>query len=828
MSEDLNNHQSALVEALEPYPITHEDIGGFMREFQVPASLLGLYPVARRLLDVLPLMHRQDVPQKRADTHMRVAEAISSVPDLNIKGFRLHPDANHPGAFRGLYSSNPLYCMLGHGCGKHALRRQNAVLVAAFIPAYWEWIPKTEDRMYLREAAGRAVRRMGDFAWRPKGSDGEKVHLPALEAALKLLPLKPTPVKDYFNFLNDVIASVGNLGASDIELTTLEFLKYVFAGLVPGTKEADKQQSNAEREGGGGIVGNFLLPLPMVFTSSPGGEDEVQISHEETGMPGYSGSDSGQVKKPPVVELIVRPQDPVYSSREDFLLVLGNRHRCEALALDNQMFWFSMDTLNPHDIACLLKELAGLANRGQLDTGVAYLVLALYAGLPRPELLRLRRMKTTKVDLSVGPTLHLGRRALQVKTLSAHHSMRLPKSLEGNRRKHDSVLEIRLPSAVTDLLKSFCELRMVKDDTLLFGDTEETIRQSREILDGINSLHGTRLTLNRVDAIRYTLMANFEDEAAAILGTGRPTDRGYEPATYSAWTHAALDTLIAQTTTHVSDLAGLGPAWKLSMRKENVLDVTAGSRLVPDFQAVQAFVAKMKDRIDHACKGGLGLLDIVAMHNAYVRYVYAYLIVGVGMRPVSHPFPHPVFVDSDGWALFSDKDDDSHYHTRLICLTRFVSALLRELQEHNRLLAQRLALISWQEGTHLLRSPAPKLKRQRSANLADSASDPRLFFLLDSCGRRIPISPSSALADLGSLGLKDNAGRHFLRTTLRERGCPDQLVRAMLGHWRIGEEPHGKFSSLDPLSTKTAIEKWVEPLLAECSWTVIRSPLWKN
>ena len=827
MSEDAGRLNS-LANALETSRLAREEIENFMRAFQVPSSLLGLYPVSRKLLDLLPLMHGRDIPRRIIDAHMRIAQAISDVPDLNIEGFRVYPDADHPGAFRGLYATNPLYCVLGHNCRNSALRRQHAVLMAAFIPAYWAWEPKTEDRLYLRESAGRALRRMGDFAWRPRGAYGEKVHLPALEVALKWLPIKPTPVGEYAACMKEVIESIGILGAGEAEWNTLSSLEQVFAGVVPGTKEADRRRKGFEREGGGGIVGDFLPPLAMAFTCSPGGEDEIQVSREDAGVLGDRGVDPGQVKKPPVVELIIRPRDPVFSNRDDWLLVLANRHRCEALALDNQMFWFDVDTLGPTDVRCLLEELAERTLHDEVDEGVAYLVLALYAGLPRSEILRLRVTKAKNVDLDAGPTLRINQRLLQVRTLSAQRNMRLPKAQQENRLEHDSDLEIRLPGAVIDALEKFCGVRAIHAGGVLFSDAEETVRQSKGLLEGVNSKHGTRLTLNRVDAFRYVLMAGLKDEAAGILGTGRMTDRAYEPATYSAWSHSALDALAVRATNELGDLAGLGPAWRLRTRKEPANEATAGSRLVPTLHAVRLFVKMTKDRIDRACKGGLGLLDLVAMHNAYASYVYACLIFGLGMRPVSQPFPHQVFIDWEGWALLTDKDDDSCYHTRLVYLTETISALLRELKEHNRLLAQRLPLLAWNEAAHLLRSPIPKASRKRSANLQASATDPRLFFLLDACGERTLISPTMALAGLGEMGLENNAGRHFLRTTLRERSCPDQLVRALMGHWRIGEEPHGRFSTLDPMATRAAAKQWVEPLLAECGWAVIRSPLWRN
>jgi len=193
------------------------------------------------------------------------------------------------------------------------------------------------------------------------------------------------------------------------------------------------------------------------------------------------------------------------------------------------------------------------------------------------------------------------------------------------------------------------------------------------------------------------------------------------------------------------------------------------------------------------------------------------------MRPVTHPFPHENLISTDGWAILTDKDNDQYYHSRLLELPEIIRMQLEELVVHNRLMAQRLLVIGWKAGKELVRGE-PIRMGSRSECLTINDKNPRLFFKLDAQGNRQPMAPSVTLRALCDMGLEVNSARHAFRSELRHRRCLDQQVRAWMGHWRLGEEPYGALSCMDPVMAKQAARKWVEPYIQEMGWQFLSSP----
>jgi len=65
-----------------------------------------------------------------------------------------------------------------------------------------------------------------------------------------------------------------------------------------------------------------------------------------------------------------------------------------------------------------------------------------------------------------------------------------------------------------------------------------------------------------------------------------------------------------------------------------------------------------------------------------------------------------------------------------------------------------------------------------------------------------------------------------LRTELIERGCLPEVVDACMGHWIIGEAPHGQFSSFDFGRYIEILKVALQKLHADIGLqTVIHSPL---
>ncbi|MDH5766975.1 MAG: hypothetical protein OEZ38_13265, partial [Gammaproteobacteria bacterium] len=67
-----------------------------------------------------------------------------------------------------------------------------------------------------------------------------------------------------------------------------------------------------------------------------------------------------------------------------------------------------------------------------------------------------------------------------------------------------------------------------------------------------------------------------------------------------------------------------------------------------------------------------------------------------------------------------------------------------------------------------------------------------------------------------------NFNRHYLRTRLREEGVAGEVIDAFMGHWELGQEPFGRYSSLSPIEYRSEIKNPLERILADDQWQVIK------
>jgi len=193
-------------------------------------------------------------------------------------------------------------------------------------------------------------------------------------------------------------------------------------------------------------------------------------------------------------------------------------------------------------------------------------------------------------------------------------------------------------------------------------------------------------------------------------------------------------------------------------------------------------------------------------------YTVAMLGFATGYRAVHDPLLQEAEIDREsGFAVISDKDDDSFYNARIIwlpdiCLRQFalyqnhLFALQRWLFDHN------LPLFF-------------KSREKASTGRQTDRENPALFFL-ESNADDLPVQPKllkKLLAET-SYQLPINANRHYLRTNLMNMGCPQEVVSAFLGHWERGEEPWGRYSGLSPIVYRKELAKHLVKLIGNDGW----------
>lgn len=228
--------------------------------------------------------------------------------------------------------------------------------------------------------------------------------------------------------------------------------------------------------------------------------------------------------------------------------------------------------------------------------------------------------------------------------------------------------------------------------------------------------------------------------------------------------------------------------------------------------AIRDYLQRLREEL-HALQHPSAAEDQVHYHNYYTIYCVVQICLGTGIRPIKKPYPSPENIDpTTGLALIRDKDGDDRYNTRIVWLHPFI---IKQLEYYR---AHRAAVIS------LLALNDPKL--------SESAEPPPLF-LLEQTGRRGSKSRLGLPDDLRSGGIAKrvsgfftlpmNFERHFLRSNLTELGVGIEAVDAFMGHWSMGTEPWGPYSTFSLLDYVTEVRGPISSILTETGATPLIS-----
>lgn len=235
-----------------------------------------------------------------------------------------------------------------------------------------------------------------------------------------------------------------------------------------------------------------------------------------------------------------------------------------------------------------------------------------------------------------------------------------------------------------------------------------------------------------------------------------------------------------------------------------------GSRACAKHTAVVSEVRRLKEKLKSAAHYSTWE-EFIQYHNLYTFYTVQMVAFATGLRAVTDPIPDGEAIDRVGLILaISDKDDANYSKSRITHLPSQVLEQLRYFEEHCRTV--------WAAAGQRLKIEKP------------ITGNPRFLIKLGARKKLIePIKPSTLQSFLDDfLGLPANAHRRFLRTELRERGCPAEVVDAFMGHASLGEEPWGRFSALAVERYKGGLQQYLFPLFDSLGWVAIQSRLVKG
>jgi hypothetical protein len=357
-------------------------------------------------------------------------------------------------------------------------------------------------------------------------------------------------------------------------------------------------------------------------------------------------------------------------------------------------------------------------------------------------------------------------------------------------------------------------------------DVEHYLKPISKFLSKLNAKHGTRLTCKRISDYLYTELARQEgsDIATAMLITGRIDSLGHNQLHYTNLSVDRLNTIYQLTCRDVVPDAIYNNYAQQQRFPErgDMLGCHVGSTYRPTKETVKKLTDFLKSEITHWQKALPSVKRIIEFHNALTSYTVLMLSFATGFRAVRNPFTaFSQFDLEEGVAVLSDKDNVDYYNSRLVWLPEVCIDQVIYYQDHLADLAVRINYID------------PKLSGELMKHgWMGSAAIAPPFFYLNRSGKKNstklnivqPKRLKEAIKDIYPLPI--NANRHYLRSILLEKNCPPNVLAAFAGHWERGEEPWGKFSSLDPHYYKTTVSNLLTEVLKDDGWKAC--PWWRT
>jgi hypothetical protein len=349
-----------------------------------------------------------------------------------------------------------------------------------------------------------------------------------------------------------------------------------------------------------------------------------------------------------------------------------------------------------------------------------------------------------------------------------------------------------------------------------------------QIIIRINERERTRLTLKRIEMFLYSHLARAEgsDLTTAMLLTGREDFLGMPPLHYTAVPvkhlqeryHSVCRKLIGDVCQELAEREALSSCLRDPQdHYQYAYSWTGmvGTAYRPRKKAVRKMVSSLQDRMRHIQQMPNTLKKLLLLHNNIMRYTAILFAFSTGFRAVRSPLLPPSQIDEKtGFAVISDKDGIDYYNARIVWLPHLCIQQYQSYLAHLDCLLPKLEFLdlnAFNALRHLLEHPSPSDKIP-------------LFFFLRMDGNTTTIRPLDIWKEIrGRLqyDLPANAGRHYLRSNLMERGCSPELVAAFMGHWERGEEPWGRYSALSPLQYASTLASYITPMLEEDGWAVM-------
>ncbi|TYL46901.1 hypothetical protein [Marinomonas sp. IMCC 4694] len=387
-----------------------------------------------------------------------------------------------------------------------------------------------------------------------------------------------------------------------------------------------------------------------------------------------------------------------------------------------------------------------------------------------------------------------------LKVANVRRTKRMTQDVLAQCRVVESYIKIPDEFGLADFLKAQHKEHLDRKETgRIF---KKKLPQYRLILNKLLRLlpNGNRLNEHKIaNFLPAHITHQTGDIAATILSTGQYLPLGKTLLHYSAPSPHYLENSRGKVWNKLCRDIPLPSFIKPEEDKLPAISTSSVSPLCPTLDRIFNMVKESKSAIKSAKDSG----DILNVHNMMTYYTAQMFAYGTGVRAICSPLACLTAFDSaTKTVVISDKDGDDFYNSRLCILPKLVCQQLEAYQKHVEQLKNTTYFLA--------------INNNSLIDIPD-------YFYLDKDLNPIEIKPSLSFAlQEPFLHLPMNTNRRFIRTYLMEKGVRGELINAFMGHWGVGQEPWGKFSTCSPFELIEMVAPNIDEMLTTFKFTIER------
>jgi len=371
-------------------------------------------------------------------------------------------------------------------------------------------------------------------------------------------------------------------------------------------------------------------------------------------------------------------------------------------------------------------------------------------------------------------------------------------------RDHKDFVYLQDHIGFTNHLLLYCKARGISPipSSIIFpSSTQKYKTELQAILHKFNK--DKRITIHKIEKHLFDKTiekTNDVSTASSITGIEHPLNKSRSH--YFTPDLNYLRTIYKNIVTEISaayTFPGLSQQTNLISTSQSTLDLSGkatGSRYCATFTAVKNAIRQLQDNIAKLSLR-ISRKEFANYHNLYTLYSILMFGFATGRRPFNTQLPSIDKIDNEtGITILNEKDNQYRSKSRPSWIPPFMMDQLHNHQHHCENTIKLILTQNNQQKFH------------------------RHCFFLNINNTPEKVTPSSIETLLEPyIPLQANFYRCFMRTNLIERGCPSEIVDCWMGHWHIGQEPWGKYSSYSIVQYINMIKQHLLPILNELGLT---------